>query len=157
MIDTETKIKNAATDLLLKDGNFGLSMTDIAEKSEVSRTVINYYFRSKENLLLLLIGRSSVILQFQNTVFCLPKILCLVKQRNTFSNHNQVHIFILILMYILCLNMETIQFFRNTLNQLKIPTKDSFLKSRPVLTNENGIIFLSQLFIYIFEIFYIKL
>lgn len=62
MIDTETKIKNAATDLLLKDGNFGLSMTDIAEKSEVSRTVINYYFRSKENLLLLLIGRSSVIL-----------------------------------------------------------------------------------------------
>ena len=51
MIDTETKIKNAATDLLLKDGNFGLSMADIAEKSEVSRTVINYYFRSKENLL----------------------------------------------------------------------------------------------------------
>ena len=51
MIDTETRIKNATTDLLLKDGNFGLSMADIAKRSEVSRTLLHYYFRSKEKLL----------------------------------------------------------------------------------------------------------
>lgn len=51
MCNTERNIKNAAIDILLKEGNFDLSMHEIAEKSEVSRTVINYYFRSKENLL----------------------------------------------------------------------------------------------------------
>jgi len=51
MTDTEIKIKNATIDLLLKEGNFGMAMQDIAEKSNVSRTVIHYYFRSKENLL----------------------------------------------------------------------------------------------------------
>lgn len=51
MTDTEAKIKIATIDLLLKEGNFGLAMQDIAEKSMVSRTVIHYYFRSKENLL----------------------------------------------------------------------------------------------------------
>ncbi|KQT21007.1 hypothetical protein ASG22_16470 [Chryseobacterium sp. Leaf405] len=51
MSDTEYKIKNATMDLLLKDGNFGFTLYDVAEKSKVSRTVIHYYFRSRENLL----------------------------------------------------------------------------------------------------------
>ncbi|MDQ0064223.1 TetR/AcrR family transcriptional regulator [Chryseobacterium lathyri] len=51
MNGTEEKIKKATIDLLLCDGNFGVTMKDIANKSIVSRTVIHYYFRSKENLL----------------------------------------------------------------------------------------------------------
>ncbi|MFL9833683.1 TetR/AcrR family transcriptional regulator [Chryseobacterium terrae] len=51
MSDTENKIKNATVDLLLKEGNFGFTLSDVAEKSRTSRTVIHYYFRSRENLL----------------------------------------------------------------------------------------------------------
>ncbi len=51
MTDTEIKIKEATLNLLLKEGKFGVSMQEIAEKSKVSRSVIHYYFRSKEQLL----------------------------------------------------------------------------------------------------------
>ncbi|GAA4160827.1 hypothetical protein GCM10022217_25510 [Chryseobacterium ginsenosidimutans] len=50
MTDTEKKIKDATIELLLKEGRFGVSMQEIAEKSKISRTVIHYYFRSKERL-----------------------------------------------------------------------------------------------------------
>lgn len=51
MTDTERKIKDTTIELLLKEGKFGVSMQEIAQKSGVSRTVIHYYFRSKEKLL----------------------------------------------------------------------------------------------------------
>jgi AcrR family transcriptional regulator len=51
MSNTENKIKNATVDLLLKDGNFGFTLYDVAEKSNAGRTVIHYYFRSRDNLL----------------------------------------------------------------------------------------------------------
>ncbi|MCW3170725.1 TetR/AcrR family transcriptional regulator [Chryseobacterium sp. 09-1422] len=51
MSDTENKIKDSTVTILLKDGNFGFTLSDVAEKSKVSRTVIHYYFRSRENLL----------------------------------------------------------------------------------------------------------
>lgn len=51
MTDTERKIKDTTIELLLKEGKFGVSMQEIAQKSKVSRTVIHYYFRSKEKLL----------------------------------------------------------------------------------------------------------
>ncbi|KQS91700.1 hypothetical protein ASG21_04360 [Chryseobacterium sp. Leaf394] len=51
MSNTENKIKNATADLLLKDGNFGFILYDVAERSKKNRTVIHYYFRSRENLL----------------------------------------------------------------------------------------------------------
>nr|WP_314492025.1 hypothetical protein [uncultured Chryseobacterium sp.] len=51
MRDTENKIKNATVDLLLKEGNFGFTLYDVAEKSKANRTVIHYYFRSRDNLL----------------------------------------------------------------------------------------------------------
>lgn len=51
MSDTENKIKNATVSLLLKEGNFGFTLSDVAEKSKTSRTVIHYYFRSRDNLL----------------------------------------------------------------------------------------------------------
>jgi len=50
MTDTESIIKTATVDLLLVDGHFGHTLSDVAEKSKISRTVIHYYFRSKENL-----------------------------------------------------------------------------------------------------------
>ncbi|WPO84174.1 TetR/AcrR family transcriptional regulator [Chryseobacterium sp. JJR-5R] len=51
MSDTESAIKNAVIEILLKDGNFGFTLFDVAKKSKVSRTVIHYYFRSRDNLL----------------------------------------------------------------------------------------------------------
>lgn len=50
MSDTENKIKAATVDLLLKEGNFGFTLYDVAEKSRANRTVIHYYFRSRDNL-----------------------------------------------------------------------------------------------------------
>ncbi|MFC3158328.1 DNA-binding transcriptional regulator, AcrR family [Chryseobacterium arachidis] len=50
MSDTENKIKAATVDLLLKEGNFGFTLYDVAERSKASRTVIHYYFRSRDNL-----------------------------------------------------------------------------------------------------------
>jgi len=50
MSDTENKIKKATIDLLLKEGNFGFTMYDVAERSKANRTVIHYYFRSRDNL-----------------------------------------------------------------------------------------------------------
>lgn len=50
MSDTENKIKAATVDLLLKEGNFGFTLYDVAEKSKANRTVIHYYFRSRDNL-----------------------------------------------------------------------------------------------------------
>lgn len=51
MSDTENKIRNATVDLLLKEGNFGFTLYDVAERSKANRTVIHYYFRSRDNLL----------------------------------------------------------------------------------------------------------
>ncbi|MGD1318546.1 TetR/AcrR family transcriptional regulator [Chryseobacterium sp. 2R14A] len=50
MSDTENKIKAATVDLLLKEGNFGFTLYDVAERSKANRTVIHYYFRSRDNL-----------------------------------------------------------------------------------------------------------
>lgn len=50
MKDTERIIMEATIELLLKDGKFGVSMSEIAQKSKISRTVIHYYFRSRERL-----------------------------------------------------------------------------------------------------------
>ncbi len=50
MSDTENKIKVATVDLLLKEGNFGFTLYDVAERSKANRTVIHYYFRSRDNL-----------------------------------------------------------------------------------------------------------
>lgn len=50
MTETEKKIKDVTIELLLKEGRFGVSLQDIAKRSKISRTVIHYYFRSKERL-----------------------------------------------------------------------------------------------------------
>ena len=54
MTDTESIIKQSTIDLVLKEGNFGVSMQDIAARSKVSRSIIHYYFRSREHLFSLL-------------------------------------------------------------------------------------------------------
>lgn len=48
MTDTEKKIKDVTIELLLKEGKFGVSLQEIAKKSKISRTVIHYYFSSKD-------------------------------------------------------------------------------------------------------------
>lgn len=50
LLETEQRIKDTTIKLLLKNGKFGASLMEIAELAEVSRTVIHYYFRSREGL-----------------------------------------------------------------------------------------------------------
>ncbi|WP_312076798.1 TetR/AcrR family transcriptional regulator [Chryseobacterium sp.] len=54
MTDTESIIKQSTIYLVLKEGNFGVSMQDIVARSKVSRSIIHYYFRSREHLFSLL-------------------------------------------------------------------------------------------------------
>ncbi len=48
--DTELLIKNTARDLFFKEGKFGATTQEIADAAKVNRTLINYYFRSRNNL-----------------------------------------------------------------------------------------------------------
>jgi AcrR family transcriptional regulator len=48
--EMEDKIILAATRLFVLKGKAGTSMQDIAEEAGINRTLLNYYFRSKDNL-----------------------------------------------------------------------------------------------------------
>ena len=48
--EMENKIVNAATRAFIKKGKAGTSMQDIAEEAGINRTLLNYYFRSKDKL-----------------------------------------------------------------------------------------------------------
>jgi len=76
MSDTENKIKNATVDLLLKEGNFGFTLYDVAEKSKTSRTVIHYYFRSRDNLLAVVTREilTSLVQPRYETLICKEKL-----------------------------------------------------------------------------------
>jgi AcrR family transcriptional regulator len=47
---TETKIVESAAHLFYQKGKAGTSMQDIADKAGITRTLLNYYFRSKDKL-----------------------------------------------------------------------------------------------------------
>ena len=49
-IEMEARILNAATAIFIKKGKAGASMQDIAQKAGINRTLLNYYFRSKNKL-----------------------------------------------------------------------------------------------------------
>ena len=48
--EMEDKIMLAATNLFILKGRAGTSMQDIADEAGINRTLLNYYFRSKDNL-----------------------------------------------------------------------------------------------------------
>lgn len=48
--DMESNIIQAATSVFVKKGRTGASMQDIADEAGINRTLLNYYFRSKEKL-----------------------------------------------------------------------------------------------------------
>lgn len=50
-IETEMLIKRTAKKLFFVDGKFNATTQDIADEAGVNRTLINYYFRSRNNLL----------------------------------------------------------------------------------------------------------
>ncbi len=54
MKNTKQKIQKAAFDLFAKKGYDGVSFQDIADKAGVTKAMLNYYFRNKENLLITL-------------------------------------------------------------------------------------------------------
>jgi TetR/AcrR family transcriptional regulator len=47
---TETKIVEAAEHLFYQKGKSGTTMQDIADRAGITRTLLNYYFRSKDKL-----------------------------------------------------------------------------------------------------------
>ena len=48
--DTENRIIDAATREFIRKGKAGTSMQDIAQEAGINRTLLNYYFRSKDKL-----------------------------------------------------------------------------------------------------------
>lgn len=48
--ETQNRIKETAKDLYFKQGKFGVTTQEIADEAGVNRTLINYYFRSRDNL-----------------------------------------------------------------------------------------------------------
>ncbi|RQP13984.1 MAG: TetR/AcrR family transcriptional regulator [Chryseobacterium sp.] len=48
--DTESLIRQTAKNLFFKEGRFGATTQEIADAAQVNRTLINYYFRSRDNL-----------------------------------------------------------------------------------------------------------
>lgn len=48
--ETESKIIDAATNVFVRKGRQGTSMQDIADEAGINRTLLNYYFRSKDKL-----------------------------------------------------------------------------------------------------------
>lgn len=48
--ETENLIKDTARDLFFKEGKFNATTQEIADAAGVNRTLINYYFRSRNNL-----------------------------------------------------------------------------------------------------------
>lgn len=48
--ETEQRIIEAATKIFVEKGRTGTSMQDIADEAGINRTLLNYYFRSKEKL-----------------------------------------------------------------------------------------------------------
>ncbi len=53
-VDTEALIKDTARDIYFKEGRFGATTQEIAKAAGVNRTLINYYFRSRDNLVSLI-------------------------------------------------------------------------------------------------------
>ncbi len=49
-LTTEQKILNAAIEIFVKDGYDGARMQAIADKAEINKAMLHYYFRSKELL-----------------------------------------------------------------------------------------------------------
>jgi TetR/AcrR family transcriptional regulator len=49
-LEMEAKILKAATAIFIKNGKAGASMQDIADEAGINRTLLNYYFRSKDKL-----------------------------------------------------------------------------------------------------------
>ncbi|MDD3771417.1 MAG: TetR/AcrR family transcriptional regulator [Weeksellaceae bacterium] len=48
--ETEELILSTVKNLFFKEGKFGATTQEIADKAGVNRTLINYYFRSRDNL-----------------------------------------------------------------------------------------------------------
>jgi AcrR family transcriptional regulator len=49
--DTKSRIITVAVEIIGKEGNFNVTVRDIARRAEVNLASINYHYRSKDNLL----------------------------------------------------------------------------------------------------------
>ncbi len=73
--EIESKIIDAANFMFLKHGISNATMTQIAEKAGISRTSLNYYFRSKKHLL------KKVISNLEHKI--IPAFSVLINDENT--------------------------------------------------------------------------
>ena len=59
-LNTEEKIKSVARKVFLEKGFAGTKIRDIADQAEINIALLNYYFRSKEKLFLVILKESLV-------------------------------------------------------------------------------------------------
>lgn len=58
---TEELIKETAKKLFFVDGKFGATTQEIADEAGVNRTLINYYFRSRDNLVQIIFNEAKEV------------------------------------------------------------------------------------------------
>lgn len=75
--NTEEKILKAAKEVFMKNGLDNTRMQDIAERAGISRTSLNYYFRTKENLFQMLLDQffEGIVPELENVMGKEPLIL----------------------------------------------------------------------------------
>lgn len=64
-LSTEDRIINAARETFLKYGYHGTKLQQVAESANVNKSVIHYYFRTKEKLYMKVLGE--IILYIEST------------------------------------------------------------------------------------------
>lgn len=78
-ISTEQQIKEAAERIFLQKGYDGATTRDIAEEAGINRALVNYYFRSKENLFQEILMEKAHIF-FQENIFILKKPISIIEK-----------------------------------------------------------------------------
>lgn len=76
MSKTDEKIKTATMDFLIKEGKFDVTTQEIAERCGTSRTIIHYYFRSREQLMALVFDEivNSWVSERYNSLFTIKSL-----------------------------------------------------------------------------------
>ena len=76
-LSTEEKILEAAKIVFMESGLDNTRMKDIADKSGISRTTLNYYFRTKEHLFKKLMDQffDSIVPEIENVIGQSPSLI----------------------------------------------------------------------------------
>jgi len=85
--NTEEKILEAAKEVFLEKGNDGTRMQEIADKAGINKSLLHYYYRSKEKLF-------AAVFKFAFSHFA-PRIFSILKEEDDFFTliRNFIHVY----------------------------------------------------------------